>query len=104
MCNYFWFDKLGNIVCELALSNKKLFLANALSCVLTKTHLMIKVKKSHKQFFLPSILPKNEHISFLIEAHLQYHRLLDKKIDKTDIQFWAVLGSWGCREKKAKLP
>ena len=62
MCNYFWFDKLGNIVCELALSDKKLFLANALSCVLIKTYPMVKIRKSQKQLFLPSTLPKNEHI------------------------------------------
>jgi hypothetical protein len=25
---------------------------------------------------------------------------LDKRIYKTEMKFWAVLGSWGCREKK----
>ena len=25
-----------------------------------------------------------------------YQRWLDKRIHKTEIKFWAVLGSWGC--------
>jgi hypothetical protein len=29
-----------------------------------------------------------------------YQRWLDKRICKTEMKFWAVLGSWGCREKK----
>jgi hypothetical protein len=28
-----------------------------------------------------------------------YHRSLITRIGKTDIQFWASWGSWGCREK-----
>ena len=29
-----------------------------------------------------------------------YQRWLDKRINKTEMKFWAVLGSQGCREKK----
>ena len=31
-------------------------------------------------------------------------RSLDTRIYEMNIQFWAVLGSRGCREKKSKLP
>ena len=34
------------------------------------------------------------------EPQIQYHRSLDTRIYKTDIQFWSVLGSRGCRERK----
>ena len=35
-----------------------------------------------------------------VHSQIQYHRSLDTRIYKTDIQFWAVLSSWVCREKK----
>ena len=38
------------------------------------------------------------------KSQIQYHRSLDTRIYKTDIHFWAVLGSRDCREKKIKLP
>ena len=30
-----------------------------------------------------------------------YQSLLDKRIYKTEMKFWAVLGSWGCRKKNS---
>ena len=41
---------------------------------------------------------------YLVKTQIQYHRSLDTRINKTDIHFWAVLGSQGCREKTSKLP
>ena len=41
---------------------------------------------------------------YLVKTQIQYHRALDTRINKTDIHFWAVLGSQGCREKTSKLP
>ena len=35
-----------------------------------------------------------------LQPQIQYHRSLDTRIYKADIQFWAVLGSQGCRERK----
>ena len=36
---------------------------------------------------------------YVMTSQIQYHRSLDTRIYKTNIQFWAVLGSRGCREK-----
>ena len=33
-----------------------------------------------------------------------YQRWWDKRIYKTELKFWAVLGSRGCREKNSQLP
>ena len=41
---------------------------------------------------------------YLVKTQIQCHRALDTRINKTDIHFWAVLGSQGCREKTSKLP
>ena len=35
-------------------------------------------------------------------SQIFYMRRLDKRIHKTNITFWAVLGSWGCRESHAR--
>jgi hypothetical protein len=39
-------------------------------------------------------------ISLLVDQRF-YQRWLDKRIYKTEMKFWAVLGSRGCREKTA---
>ena len=43
---------------------------------------------------------------YLVKTQIQYHKSLDTRIKKTDIHFWAVLGSQGCREKNknSQLP
>ena len=41
-------------------------------------------------------------VNTIILCHLKqrsYQRWLDKRIYKTEMKFWAVLGSGGCREK-----
>ena len=49
-------------------------------------------------------LPVKEMLFFKIaydgKGQRSYQRWLDKRIYKTEMKFWAVLGSRGCREKK----
>jgi hypothetical protein len=40
------------------------------------------------------------YIKLWAKKYGMHHRSLDSRIYKTDIQFWAVLGSRGCRERK----
>jgi hypothetical protein len=41
-----------------------------------------------------------ELVQGFIQIQRSYQRWLDKIICKTEMKFWAVLGSRGCREKK----
>ena len=40
------------------------------------------------------------HIADIQTVQRPYQRRLDKKICKTEMNLWAVLGIWGCREKR----
>ena len=48
-------------------------------------------------------LTNGSHLTKVPSKQRSYQRWLDKRIYKTEMKFWAVLGSQGCREKK-KLP
>jgi hypothetical protein len=40
----------------------------------------------------------------VLSSQRSYQRWLDKRIYKTEMKFWAVLSSRGCREKNSQLP
>jgi hypothetical protein len=47
------------------------------------------------------LLPINECVELVTSRNQRsYQRWLEKRIYKTEMKFWAVLGRWGCREKK----
>ena len=43
---------------------------------------------------------KGKIVEWMVPKHRLYTRWLDRRIYKTEMKFWAVLGRRGCREKK----
>jgi hypothetical protein len=51
----------------------------------------------HKIF---NFCPEQPGRNLMCQSQRFYQRWLDKRIYKTEMKFWAVLGSPGCRKKK----
>ena len=48
-------------------------------------------------------IKKSSFSSYWSTPQIKYQRSLDTSIYKTDVQFWAVSGSYGCRENKKQI-
>ena len=71
---------------------------NCISVTDKVTHNMVKIfLKLHSSFHTPATSRGKKIKSF---NQRSYTRWLYKRIYKTEMKFWAVLGSRGCREKK----